>query len=67
MQSNHDTKPSIVDTPLTLILQWAYQQYGTNHFAIVINNVLVAAVLGSSCTFSFIATLFFNHVYKYTL
>jgi len=34
-QSNHDTKPNIVDAPLTLILPRAYPQYGTIHFGII--------------------------------
>jgi hypothetical protein len=35
MQINHDAKPNIMDTPLSLILPRAYPQYGTVHFDIV--------------------------------
>jgi hypothetical protein len=35
MQSNDDATPNIADAPLTLILPWAYSQYGTVQFRIV--------------------------------
>jgi hypothetical protein len=60
MLSIHDTKPNIDDAALTLIFHWRIHYLEPLTLDYYINTGLVAAVLCSSCTLSFIATLLFN-------